>query len=596
MTGQRRLADDGVPRRPTAGRSSAAPTSRPTTARACPASCGSWTRSTTSGATGATSSREQADQLRQAIEREHRAPAGRRPGGALLRRRPRPGGRRPARAVRRRVRRLRPRAEVPAGDDASTFLLAPGARSHRRPRRLDDGHRHRSTRWPRAASTTTSAAASPATRSTRTGSCPTSRRCSTTRRCSSGAYLHGWLVTGDAALPPGRRGDDRLRPARPAPPRRRLLLRRGRRLRGRRGQVLRLVARGARRRSAATTLPEVIRVLRRHRARQLRGSAHRLLAATSSTLVDRTEDPSRRGRPRRSPRSSPRREQRVRPGLDDKVLLGWNALFLALAGRGGRRARPRRLDGRGARQRPLPRSRAAARRRPAAAVVAGRAAADTSPTPRTTPRCSRRCVTLAEVDDVAWLERRRGASPTSWSALFARRASAAGSSPPAPTPRRSSSGPRTSWTTPRRRRTRSPPTGCSGWPRSPATPTRPHAPSAGSRRWRRWPGEHPTAFAFLLEALERLVRPPIEVAVVGEPDDPARGALVDVLRRRLLPASVGSPPHPVPAPSSRRSSPSGPRVDGRATAYVCERFACRLPVTDADALRAQIDDVSTTRR
>jgi hypothetical protein len=30
-------------------------------------------------------------------------------------------------------------------------------------------------------------------------------------------------------------------------------------------------------------------------------------------------------------------------------------------------------------------------------------------------------------------------------------------------------------------------------------------------------------------------------------------------------------------------------IDGRPTAYVCRDLACRLPVTDADALRAQLD-------
>ena len=56
--------------------------------------------------------------------------------------------------------------------------------------------RPRSTPWRRAGCTTTSAGASPATRSTASGSCRTSRRCCTTRPCSCKTYLHGLIVIG----------------------------------------------------------------------------------------------------------------------------------------------------------------------------------------------------------------------------------------------------------------------------------------------------------------------------------------------------------------------------------------------------------------
>ena len=46
----------------------------------------------------------------------------------------------------------------------------------------------------------------------------TSRRCSTTTPCSRACTSTRWQVTGEAALPPGRRRDDRLRAARPPAP------------------------------------------------------------------------------------------------------------------------------------------------------------------------------------------------------------------------------------------------------------------------------------------------------------------------------------------------------------------------------------------
>jgi uncharacterized protein YyaL (SSP411 family) len=107
-------------------------------------------------------------------------------------------------------------------------------------------------------------------------------------------------------------------------------------------------------------------------------------------------------------------------------------------------------------------------------------------------------------------------------------------------------------------------------------------------------GEHPTAFAYLLRAVDRLVSPPVEIAVVGD-DDAARRALVDELRGRLLPSAVRAI---APAGHGADLTPlleGRTLVDGRATAYVCEHFACRLPVTEAGALHAEIDRVVGNR-
>ena len=111
-------------------------------------------------------------------------------------------------------------------------------------------------------------------------------------------------------------------------------------------------------------------------------------------------------------------------------------------------------------------------------------------------------------------------------------------------------------------------------------------------------GEHPTAFAYLLDAFERLVTPPIEIAIVGATGDEHTEGLRAELRRRLVPASVqvtaesgsGSSAGLTPLLAGREA------VGGHATAYVCERFACRQPTSDPATLRAQIDAALESRR
>ena len=145
---------------------------------------------------------------------------------------------RAAAGVRRRARRLRRRAQVPAADDLRVppALLA----AHRRRAGAGDGRAHADAAWPRAASTTSSAAASTATRPTTSWLVPHFEKMLYDNALLARLYLHAYQATGESVLPAHRRGDAGLRAARDDQPGGRLLLDPGRRQRGRGGQVLRL--------------------------------------------------------------------------------------------------------------------------------------------------------------------------------------------------------------------------------------------------------------------------------------------------------------------------------------------------------------------
>ncbi len=101
---------------------------------------------------------------------------------------------------------------------------------------------------------------------------------------------------------------------------------------------------------------------------------------------------------------------------------------------------------------------------------------------------------------------------------------------------------------------------------------------------------HPGAFAHLLQAFDLQVRPLRQVALVGPPDGVA--ALAAVVRERRRPDVVLTAGDGDPEGESARAVPllaGRTALDGRATAYVCEHFACRRPVTTSDELRALLD-------
>jgi len=98
---------------------------------------------------------------------------------------------------------------------------------------------------------------------------------------------------------------------------------------------------------------------------------------------------------------------------------------------------------------------------------------------------------------------------------------------------------------------------------------------------------YPTGFANWLSAAELAVTGIVELAIVGDPADPATGALLGVARgggRADIVVAVSRDPDAsaIPLLAGRTAR------DGRPTAYVCRGFACRLPVSEPDALRAEL--------
>lgn len=79
----------------------------------------------------------------------------------------------------------------------------------------------------------------------------------------------------------------------------------------------------------------------------------------------------------------------------------------------------------------------------------------------------------------------------------------------------------------------------------------------------------PYAAPLSVAALQLARTPPRQVVITGENAD----ELLRVFHSRFLPDFV-----------LLRNKPGMPALDGKATAYVCENFACQLPVTDAGKL------------
>ena len=103
----------------------------------------------------------------------------------------------------------------------------------------------------------------------------------------------------------------------------------------------------------------------------------------------------------------------------------------------------------------------------------------------------------------------------------------------------------------------------------------------------------PTGAGHWLCALDLYLSRAKEIAIVGNRGEPGTRALVSEVYRRYLPnrVMVGSSGKDLMSVVARHAVPlleGRERLDGRPTAYVCQSYVCRLPVTEPEALAEQL--------
>jgi uncharacterized protein YyaL (SSP411 family) len=103
---------------------------------------------------------------------------------------------------------------------------------------------------------------------------------------------------------------------------------------------------------------------------------------------------------------------------------------------------------------------------------------------------------------------------------------------------------------------------------------------------------YPSGFGYALSAIDFLLSSPKEIAIVGKDASDIEPLLQETWRKYL--------PNKVVAPSFVDDAETGeavpllqnrPLLNGQATAYVCQHYTCKQPVTTRDALAAELQSV-----
>jgi uncharacterized protein YyaL (SSP411 family)/aryl-alcohol dehydrogenase-like predicted oxidoreductase len=117
---------------------------------------------------------------------------------------------------------------------------------------------------------------------------------------------------------------------------------------------------------------------------------------------------------------------------------------------------------------------------------------------------------------------------------------------------------------------------------------------AAIRAYGRHMSRYPRAFAKSLAVVDFLTEGPIELAFVGQPNDPGLAALKQAAREFYLPNRLIATSDPTASPSSYPLLAGKGLVDHRPALYLCRNYTCQHPLTDPYEVSEALGDVSTS--
>jgi uncharacterized protein len=103
---------------------------------------------------------------------------------------------------------------------------------------------------------------------------------------------------------------------------------------------------------------------------------------------------------------------------------------------------------------------------------------------------------------------------------------------------------------------------------------------------------YPRGFAKSLAVVDFLIEGPVELALIGAPDDPGFIAIRDAIRGAYLPNRIVAIHHRSDGVSAHPLLAGKSGVGRHAALYICRNFTCQQPLTDAPAVANALREIS----